>query len=132
MTAQRSTVIIGAGPAGLTAGYLLSKEGVPVDILEGKKTLLIHTAFELLGETDRSLLQLCFSGSSPSEATLSKARELIAKSGAVTRLRDRMTELLREADSAAHASVFSPAEQAGLVALIQIVRDASDRARTAV
>jgi protoporphyrinogen oxidase len=31
---DRSTVIIGAGPAGLTAGYLLSKEQVPVTILE--------------------------------------------------------------------------------------------------
>ena len=29
-----SIVIIGAGPAGLTAGYLLSKQGVPVTILE--------------------------------------------------------------------------------------------------
>ncbi len=114
------------------ARFEISDNDVPVDILEGKKTLLIHTAFEMLGETDRSLLQLCFTGSAPSEATLSKARELIAKSGAVSRLRERMTELLREADAAAHAAVFSPTEQAGLVALIQIVRDASDRAKSAV
>jgi len=32
---QRTVGIIGAGPAGLTAGYLLSKEGVPVTVLEG-------------------------------------------------------------------------------------------------
>src|SRR6516165_92607 len=31
---QNSVAIIGAGPAGLTAGYLLSKENVPVTILE--------------------------------------------------------------------------------------------------
>src|SRR5581483_2279903 len=30
----QQVVIIGAGPAGLTAGYLLSKQGVPVTILE--------------------------------------------------------------------------------------------------
>jgi geranylgeranyl pyrophosphate synthase len=114
------------------ARFEISDSDVPVDILEGKKTLLIHTAFEMLGETDRSLLQLCFTGSAPSEATLSKARELIAKSGAVTRLRERMADLLREADLAAHSSVFSPAEQAGLVALIQIVRDASVRAKPAI
>jgi protoporphyrinogen oxidase len=35
---ERSTVIIGAGPAGLTAGYLLSKEHVPVTVLEGDPT----------------------------------------------------------------------------------------------
>ena len=31
---NRSTVVIGAGPAGLTAAYLLSKEKVPVTVLE--------------------------------------------------------------------------------------------------
>src|ERR1700719_2701754 len=34
MTHSNSVAIIGAGPAGLTAGYLLSKENVPVTILE--------------------------------------------------------------------------------------------------
>jgi protoporphyrinogen oxidase len=34
MTRSTSVAIIGAGPAGLTAGYLLSKDNVPVTILE--------------------------------------------------------------------------------------------------
>ncbi len=34
MQARNKAVIIGAGPAGLTAGYLLSKEGFPVTVLE--------------------------------------------------------------------------------------------------
>src|SRR4051794_676094 len=34
MTHKQSVVIIGAGPAGLTAGYLLSKQDVPVTVLE--------------------------------------------------------------------------------------------------
>src|SRR3984885_11951151 len=34
MTHREAVAIIGAGPAGLTAGYLLSKENVPVAILE--------------------------------------------------------------------------------------------------
>src|SRR5213594_4376928 len=34
MTHPNNVAIIGAGPAGLTAGYLLSKEGLPVTILE--------------------------------------------------------------------------------------------------
>src|SRR5258706_8833884 len=34
MTHSNSVAIIGAGPAGLTAGYLLSKDNVPVIVLE--------------------------------------------------------------------------------------------------
>jgi len=34
VSSSQHVVIIGAGPAGLTAGYLLSKRGVPVTILE--------------------------------------------------------------------------------------------------
>ena len=36
--ANLSVVCIGAGPAGLTAGYLLSKEGVRVTVLEADPT----------------------------------------------------------------------------------------------
>src|ERR1700733_2714910 len=38
MTHREAVAIIGAGPAGLTAGYLLSKENVPVTILEADPT----------------------------------------------------------------------------------------------
>ena len=31
---EKPTVILGAGPAGLTAGYLLAKRGLPVVVLE--------------------------------------------------------------------------------------------------
>ena len=127
-----------ARPAGLAfqiqndllefARFEVSDLEVPADILEGKKTVLVHTAFELLGETDRGLLQLCFSAAGPSDATVSKARELISKSGAVTRLRRRIEDLLGEAEGAVRAEAFSPAEQAGLAGLLRMVRGAADRA----
>ncbi len=34
ITAENPVVVLGAGPAGLTAGYLLSKQGIPVVVLE--------------------------------------------------------------------------------------------------
>ncbi|HYP47499.1 MAG TPA: NAD(P)-binding protein, partial [Thermoleophilaceae bacterium] len=33
---DKPTVILGAGPAGLTAGYLLAKKGLPVIVLEAE------------------------------------------------------------------------------------------------
>src|SRR6266480_7897738 len=33
---EKPTVVIGAGPAGLTAGYLLAKQGLPVIVLEAE------------------------------------------------------------------------------------------------
>src|SRR5215212_7128335 len=34
--AEKPTVILGGGPAGLTAGYLLAKKGLPVVVLEAE------------------------------------------------------------------------------------------------
>jgi geranylgeranyl diphosphate synthase type I len=126
-----------AGPAGLAfqiqndlqefARFELSDAEVPADILEGKKTLLIRTAFELLSEVDQGLLQLCLSANAPTEASVSKARDLIAKSGAVPRLAERMAALLAQADAEARQSDFPPAAQAGLIGLIHLVREAAAR-----
>ena len=85
-----------AQPAGLAfqiqndlqefARFEVSDAEVPADILEGKKTLLMRAAFDLLNENDQGFLQLCFSAGTPTEGNVSKARELITKSGAVGRL----------------------------------------------
>src|SRR3989442_2136491 len=40
MTHPNSVAIIGAGPAGLTAAYLLSKDNVPVTVLEADPELV--------------------------------------------------------------------------------------------
>ena len=34
ITPERPVLVLGAGPAGLTAGYLLAKQGKPVIVLE--------------------------------------------------------------------------------------------------
>lgn len=122
-----------ARPAGLAfqiqndlqefARFEVSDAEVPADILEGKKTLLIRTAFDLLNETDRGFLQFCFSTGTPTEGTVSKARELITKSGAVGRLTARMDELFASADMEARRAPFHPDVQEGLLGLIHLVRD---------
>lgn len=126
-----------ARPAGLAfqiqndlqefARFELSETDAPLDLLEGKKTFLVRTAFALLGETDRGMLQLCFSSGAPTETTVSKVRELIVKSGAVERLTRTMDELFAQADEQVRQSVFCPAAQEGLMALIRLVRGAAQR-----
>ena len=121
-----------ARPAGLAfqvqndlvefARFERSDAEVPADILEGKKTLLMRAAFDLLNETDRGLLQLCFTACGPSEGTVSKARDLIAKSGAVHVLGRRMDELFAQADAEVLRSRFSPVVQERLLGLIRLVR----------
>ncbi len=39
MNSDDPTVVLGGGPAGLTAGYLLAKQGLPVIVLEGEDQL---------------------------------------------------------------------------------------------
>lgn len=124
-----------AQPAGLAfqiqndlqefARFEVSDAAVPADILEGKKTLLIRTAFAQLAEPDQGLLQLCLSGASPSEGSVTKARELVVKSGAVARLGATMETLFAKAESAARNEVFRLAVREGLVALIRLVRGAA-------
>ncbi len=127
-----------ARPAGLAfqiqndlqefARFEVSDAEVPADILEGKKTMLIRTAFARLGESDQGLLQLCLSGGAPSEGTVSKARELVVKSGAVSRLGTTMEALFAEADEAARSTAFRPEVSEGLSALIRLVRGATTSA----
>lgn len=89
--------------------FEVSDSEIPADLLEGKKTVLVKTVYSLLDEKDRGLLQLCLNGSGPSEATVSKLRELITKSGAVSRLRGFVADLMEQtADRVRHSSFADP------------------------
>ena len=126
-----------AKPAGLAfqiqndlqefARFEVSDAEVPADLLEGKKTLLMRTAYDLLNENDRGLLQLCFSAGTPTEGTLSKARELITKSGAVGRLGARVDTLFAVADTETRTAPFPSDVRDGLFALVRMVRDVARR-----
>ena len=126
-----------ARPAGLAfqiqndlqefARFEVSDADIPADILEGKKTLLMRTAYDLLNETDRGFLQICCSAGTQTEGTLSKARELVTKSGAVGRLAARVDELFASADEETHNAPFAPEVRAGLLALVRLVRNVARR-----
>ncbi|MGF1656841.1 MAG: polyprenyl synthetase family protein [Verrucomicrobiales bacterium] len=69
----------------------------PSDIVEGKKTVLMRLAYEKLNDTDRGLLQLCLSTRPPTEATVTRLRQLVMKSGAVEELSQRVQNLFQSA-----------------------------------
>jgi geranylgeranyl diphosphate synthase, type I len=77
--------------------FEISDAAVPDDFTDGKKTLLMTTAFEALGGQDRRLLQLCLGQRPVTEAGLSILKELVVKSGAVSRLEVRAAELVGDA-----------------------------------
>ena len=125
-----------ARPAGLAfqiqndlqefARFEVSDSEVPSDFLEGKKTLLLRTAFSRLGRSDRGLLQMCLGGGEPSDGRISKARELVAGSGAIGVLSRRLAALFAEADqrtNSASGPFFDARTRAGLTGLIRMVND---------
>ncbi|MDE1169888.1 MAG: polyprenyl synthetase family protein [Verrucomicrobium sp.] len=81
------------------AHFDLLDPALQTDLLEGKKTLLLRAAYEGLGETDRSFLQLCLDAPGSRGVSLRKIRELIEKSGAAATLERRQEELLARAQA---------------------------------
>lgn len=62
--------------------FEVSDARIPEDFLEGKKTLLMTTAHELLEGGDRRLLQLCLGQQPVTDTALALIKELVVKSGA--------------------------------------------------
>lgn len=95
---------------------------LPTDLLEGKKTLLVREAYDRLGETDRSFLQMCLHAPSRNDASISKVQDLLRKSGALAAMQDRCTQLFQEAKDRLSRSHLTLPEQEAIAAAIQWVR----------
>jgi len=95
---------------------------LPTDLLEGKKTLLVREAYERLGETDRSFLQMCLHTPSRNEASISKVQDLLRKSGALAAMQERCTVLFQEATDLLMRSHLESSERAAIAQAIHWVR----------
>lgn len=96
--------------------------GFPTDLLEGKKTMLIHETFQSLNDVDRSFLQMCLGSERKTESTLVKIYDLIRRSGSLDRLALRTRELFEESEKQLESGEFSEAEAAILSEAIQSVK----------
>jgi len=129
---QLDAIAQAAAPAGLAfqiendlrewERFEVSDSEVPSDIIEGKKTALLRTAFGRLGETDRTLLQLSLSVSPPTDATLTMLKDLVGASGAVGALRSRIEVLCEQALALASAEVLPAHVRSGLGEILAGVR----------
>lgn len=93
-----------------------------VDLLEGKKTMLLKEAFLSLDEVEKSFLQMCLSSVSKRESALIKIQELIDKSGAVKKLQLRCEQLFEESEKAIFADAFTAEESAALATALLVVK----------
>jgi geranylgeranyl diphosphate synthase type I len=99
-----------------------TQPGRSTDLIEGKKTLLIHRAYERLTELDRSFLQMCLNSSSLTEGSVLKVRELVRKSGAVQELRAECEKLRAEAHICLQHTPLDDAQKAGLLHALDLCR----------
>ena len=100
------------------------------DLLEGKKTLLLRSAYDHLVDVDRSFLQLCLSTRMSNDASVSKIEQLIDKSGAVGLLTSKMESLFDQSQAALESSSFTPTQRDGLREAFALVRQQTQHTGT--
>ncbi len=83
-----------------------------------KKTLLVAEAFERLGATEQTLLQLALSAERQGESTTAVIRDLILRCGAADELRRRQASLMEESRAAIDSAPYPAARTAGLHQLV--------------
>jgi geranylgeranyl diphosphate synthase type I len=97
------------------------------DVTEGKKTVLLRLAFEMLNETDRGLMQLCLACQPPNEASASRLRELVLRSGAVESLTNLMIEKFAESDRLIDASRLDALPRRQLRNMFALIRQTLEK-----
>lgn len=91
------------------------------DLLEGKKTLLLRTAYDQLNDTNRSFLQMCLNSGKRTESTILKIRDLIHQSGAADTLHQLSKKLFETAYHQLQKDCFQDEERRKLLMMIENV-----------
>lgn len=94
------------------------------DLVDAKKTMLLFEAFQNLNPMEQSFLELCVERIDQPNS-LQKIRQLIEQSGALDRLKVKMSEFFSESESRLRDSTLSDRQQMGLRDAIDWVRKAA-------
>ncbi|KQQ01482.1 MULTISPECIES: polyprenyl synthetase family protein [unclassified Rathayibacter] len=95
------------------------------DLREGKRTMLLGLARAAAAEADRAELDAVVGRSDASDADIARAQEIVAASGALDRLEER---ILREVDSALAVLPEAPLRAEGMAELRELAERVSVRA----
>ncbi|MBV8901783.1 MAG: polyprenyl synthetase family protein [Verrucomicrobia bacterium] len=98
------------------------QNGVSDDLVEGKKTLLLRTAYDRLGPEDRMRLRNLSGQKSRTASELRHLQRLILKSGAVAEQEALVEALFQQTFLAVESPMLAPEIQAGLHNLLQTIR----------
>ncbi len=102
--------------------YTPGADEPPDDLLDGKKTVLLRAAYDLLRGNERSVLQLCADGQGATEASVLKQRELIINSGALQQTRSMLRTMFELAATRVENSGFPADVREGLHQIMYSIR----------
>lgn len=92
------------------------------DLFEGKKTLLIRTAYDRLGKIDKLFLQTCFDAKRFKPDVVERIRELVIKSGAFAELQREVISLFRESNQILNKSSLEAHQKTGLLKVLTFLK----------
>jgi geranylgeranyl diphosphate synthase type I len=92
------------------------------DLFEGKKTLLLRTAYDKLGKIDKLFLQTCFDAKRIKADVVERIRHLVIKSGAFAELQREVVGLFRDATSVLKNSSLDAAQRKGLENVLEFLK----------
>lgn len=87
------------------------------DLRDGKPTLLVCTALELLEKGDRSRLLDLYTSGRDDDATVQEVRALLRKSGAMKKVEDTIATVARDTEQAIAAAPLPPAGRQALTGI---------------
>jgi len=92
------------------------------DLFEGKKTLLIRTAYDRLGKIDKLFLQTCFDAKRIKSDVVERIRHLVIKSGAFSELSKQVETLFKDANRILAGSSLDARQKQGLLKVLKFLK----------
>lgn len=92
------------------------------DLAEGRKTLLLRSAYDRVGKADRVFLQACFDAQRLPEEAIGRIRHLVIRSGAFREMRRFARGLFDDARKSIRCSGMTPLQRRAMCEVLEYMR----------